>query len=54
MKIRLCFEIDKKAEFAADENGNPCEAYVCATLKNIKTYNMPSEDYKNAHEGMKK
>ena len=54
MKIRLCFEIDKKAEFAEDENGNPSEAYVCASLKDAKSYTMIAEDYKKAQEGMRK
>ena len=54
MKIRLCFKIDEKAGFAEDENGNPGEAYVCTLLKNAKTYNIPSDEYKAAHEGMKK
>jgi len=54
MKIRLCFRLEKEAEFAEDENGNPSEAFVCASLKDVKTYVMSAEDYKNAHEGMKK
>ena len=54
MKIRLCFKLEKEAKFAEDENGIPCETYVCASLKDIKTYDLAEEDYKIAHEGMKK
>lgn len=54
MNIRLCYKVSADIGLSEDENGNSCETYVCASLKNVKTYNMPTEDYKNAQEGMRK
>ena len=54
MKIRLCFKLDKEAGFAEDENGEPGEAFVCASLKDVKSYTMVSEHYEEAVESMRK
>lgn len=54
MKIRLCFKIAAEAGFAEDENGEPGEAFVCAALKDVKSYTMVSEYYEKAVESMRK
>lgn len=52
MNIRLCYKISAEVGLAEDENGNPTEAYVCTKVKNIKDYNIPSEQYKSSQKGM--
>lgn len=54
MNIRLCFKISAEVGLAEDENGNPAEAYVCAKFQGVKSYNIPSDQYKEIQDGMRK
>ena len=52
--LRFCFKVDKSVGLAEDEKDNPGEAFVCLKAKNVKRYQVPSEDYKTMQEGFRK
>lgn len=52
MNLRLCYEVDKAVGLAEDEQGNPAEAYVCMSLKDVNTYNVEASKYKELHDSM--
>lgn len=39
---------------AEDEKGNPGEAFICLKAKNVKSYQVPSEEYKDMKEGFRR
>ena len=52
--LRFCFKVDKQLKVAVDENGNGAEAFVCVKARNVKSYQVPSKQYKNIQESFKK
>ncbi|NME66053.1 hypothetical protein HF846_15810 [Clostridium cadaveris] len=52
--LRICFRTDKSLGIAEDEFGNPDEAYICVKAKNVKSYVIDSESYKQLQEEFKK
>lgn len=52
--LRMCFRTDKSLGITEDEFGNPDEAYICVKAKNVKSYVIDSESYKQLQEGFKK
>ena len=48
--IRLCYRIDKSLGLAVDEDGNYGDAFVCVKAKNVKSYTIDSEEYKDLQE----
>lgn len=49
MKIRLCYRVEKEADWGEDEYGNPTEVYSCVKV-NCTTYNVPKNQYKELVE----
>lgn len=52
--LRFCFRISEKVGLAEDENGNPVEAFVCVKAKNVDSYSIPRDKYKNIQETFRK
>lgn len=48
--LRFCFKVDKSVGMAEDEQGNPGEAFICVKATGAKSYQMPSEEYKDKQE----
>lgn len=51
--LRICFKIDASVGMAIDKNGNESEAFVCVKAEDVKSYTIPSEEYKNIQEGFR-
>ena len=48
--IRFCFRVDKKAGFIESGEG---DSFVCLILKNVKSYEIPAEQYEKHKKEMR-
>lgn len=48
--LRLCYRIDKSLGLSVDDDGNYYDAFVCVKAKNVKSYTIDSEEYKDLQE----
>lgn len=52
--LRFCYRVDKEAGLAEDENGNPSVAFICCMAKDVKTYTLSEETYKELQESLRR
>lgn len=51
--LRLCFRADKKLELALDTDGTYAEGYLCVKVKDVDSYTLPEEEYKNLQDAFR-
>ncbi len=52
--LRFCFKVDESVKMAVDEYGNGAEAFACIKATGVKSYTLPSKEYKDMQEAYRK